>query len=88
MRTTLTIEDSVAQLLKDRAHASGKSFKAIVNETLRLGLQAGESTPSAIASYSVPQVAMGIPKMDLVSANRLASQLEDDSLLRKLEVRK
>jgi hypothetical protein len=40
MRTTLTLEDDVARLLKRETRRSGKSFKAAVNHFLRLGLNA------------------------------------------------
>lgn len=39
MRTTLTLDDDVAHRLQDKARKSGTSFKEIVNETLRLGLE-------------------------------------------------
>ncbi|MDZ7811368.1 MAG: type II toxin-antitoxin system VapB family antitoxin [Arhodomonas sp.] len=45
MRTTLTIEDRLAEELKRAAHSSGKSFKQIVNEALRAGLR--RERPSA-----------------------------------------
>jgi hypothetical protein len=39
MRTTLTIDDDVAAKLKSKVKSSkDKSFKEVVNETLRLGL--------------------------------------------------
>lgn len=39
MRTTLTIDDDVSTKLKDKLKSStDKTFKDIVNETLRLGL--------------------------------------------------
>ena len=41
MRTTLTIDDDIAVKLKTEAkRAKDKTFKEIVNETLRLGLLA------------------------------------------------
>lgn len=40
MRTTLIINDDIPDQLKiDAASESGKSFKEVVNETLRLGLR-------------------------------------------------
>jgi hypothetical protein len=45
MRTTLTLDDDVAARLKELSRASGASFKAVVNETLRRGL----STPEKLA---------------------------------------
>ena len=38
MRTTLTLDEDVAERLKTEARRSGKPFKAVVNECLRLGL--------------------------------------------------
>ena len=38
MRTTLTLDDDVATRLKAEVRRSGKSFKDVVNERLRLAL--------------------------------------------------
>ncbi len=38
MRTTLTLDDDVAAKLKAESRRAGRSFKEIVNETLRSGL--------------------------------------------------
>lgn len=38
MRTTLTLDEDVAALLKKEVRKSGESFKEIVNRYLRLGL--------------------------------------------------
>ena len=40
MRTTFTLDDDVEKKLKEQIRKTGKSFKAVVNETLRLGLAA------------------------------------------------
>ncbi len=42
MRTTLTLEDDVAEKLKTEMRQSGTSFKATVNEFLRRGLNTKE----------------------------------------------
>ena len=39
MRTTLTIEDSIDRKLKALARKNGKSYKQVVNETLKHGLR-------------------------------------------------
>jgi hypothetical protein len=44
MRTTLTLDDDVAQKLAELAKASDASFKVIVNDALRRGL--GELIPA------------------------------------------
>jgi hypothetical protein len=38
MRTTLTLDDDVADKLKAEARRAGRPFREIVNETLRRGL--------------------------------------------------
>lgn len=38
MRTTLTLDDDLAERLADLARESRRPFKAVVNETLRRGL--------------------------------------------------
>ena len=40
MRTTLTLDDDVASLLKKESRKSGEPFKQVVNRLLRLGLAA------------------------------------------------
>jgi plasmid stability protein len=40
VRTTLTLDDDVAAKLKSRARRTGRAFKDVVNQTLRLGLEA------------------------------------------------
>lgn len=80
MRTTITLEPdthaAIRRLMRDR-HLS---FKDAVNEAIRHGLAPGspESSPGTIA------VAMGTPTIELDKALRLAGQLEDDELVRKL----
>ena len=44
MRTTLTLDDDVAAKLKTEARRTGLPFRAIVNETLRLGLASRRAT--------------------------------------------
>jgi hypothetical protein len=39
MRTTLTLDDPLAEDLRRLAAESGKPFKVVVNDTLRAGLQ-------------------------------------------------
>ena len=48
MRTTLTLDDDVAAKLKAEARRGGRSFRDVVNETLRRGLVSRQqSTPVA-----------------------------------------
>jgi len=42
MRTTLSLDDDVAQLLHKEVRRSGDSFKGVVNRFLRVGLAASK----------------------------------------------
>ena len=89
MRTTLTIEDSIARQLKEIVHRSGKSFKTVVNEALRAGIE-NNRIASAARPYRMKPVSMGevTGPYDLDKALQLADHLEDEELVRKILMRK
>jgi hypothetical protein len=76
MRTTLTIDDDLAGLLKRRARELGLPFKDVVNKTLRAGL--GEKAKPH--RHAVPKTishSFGFrPGIDLDKLNQLADELE------------
>ena len=86
MRTTVTLDDDLLATLQQLAAERGGTFKDVLNATLRAGLRPpGE--PGAV--YRMPTRRMGLrPEFDLDRALRLASDLEDDQIVRKLELRK
>lgn len=53
MRTTLTLDEDVAVTLKRIAKRRGTSFKATVNDALRLGLDALAQPPRLAEPYSI-----------------------------------
>ncbi|MEB3322883.1 MAG: hypothetical protein VKI81_08665 [Synechococcaceae cyanobacterium] len=84
MRTTLTIDDLLLRRLRQKAAASGQSFKQVVNDTLRAGLDTSPPVrrePYRCPTFSIGAVAAGF---DLSKANRLAGEVEDQSRLEKL----
>ena len=89
MRTTLTIDDELVRILKDLAYRSGKSFKDVVNETLRAGL-AGQNAIQNARPYKVRPSSLGgvNPGINLNKALQIADALEDEEIARKLELRK
>ena len=89
MRTTLTIDDDLAQKLKQRAQESDRPFKVVVNEVLRAGLEETTAKPSR-RPYRNRTVSMGPARagIDLDKALALSSALEDEELARKIEQRK
>ena len=76
MRTTLTIDDNIAKALKDAAHRSGKSYKQVVNETLRAGLSSNRIVDNA-KPYRLKPVSMGevTGEYNLTKALELADYL-------------
>lgn len=89
MRTTLTLEEDVADALKKRAQRAGRPFKDVVNETLRAGLEADLKVPPR-RRYRIEPVRLGrvAEGVDLDKALRLAGALEDEEIARKLDLRK
>jgi len=80
MRTTVTL-DSDTRLLVERAmRERGLSFKEAVNEAIRAGL--GTPVPGP-GTYTTPRD-LGPARVDLTKALRLAAELEDDALTRRL----
>jgi len=86
MRTTVTLDPDVVEQLKALAQRHNLSFKAALNSAVRAGL-AGERGGSR--PYKVPARPMGLrPGIDLTHALRIAESLEDEEIVRKLELRK
>ncbi len=84
MRTTLTIDADVRLLLERRMRERGQSLKETVNEALRNGLTDGErATP-----FKTPTFDLGPPLVPLEKALRVAGELEDEELRRRLAVGK
>ena len=78
MRTTLTLEDEVAERLKKASQNEDKSFKEVVNAALRrgLGLDRSENRkPFRVKPHSSPFQ----PNVDLARLNQLVDELETDS---------
>lgn len=89
MRTTLTLDDDLARELKEEAHRTGRSFKHVVNETLRAGLARSEQEPVAkpyrLSPAHLGQLAAGIDPDKMLD---LADRLHDAEALRELRARK
>jgi hypothetical protein len=88
VRTTLTLDADVAADLKRRVRQTGKPFRQVLNETVRLGLRSAGSP--ARKPYKLKPRSLGgvLPGVDLDRALRLADALEDEATARELEMRK
>jgi hypothetical protein len=85
VRTTVTLDNDLAELLKRRARERDLPFKHVLNEALRAGLAAGAPSPSG-EPYRMKPRKLGIRAgIDLTKALRLAGALEDDEVIRKLD---
>jgi hypothetical protein len=86
VRTTVTLDEDVAAKLQQASRERGVSFKAALNDAVRAGL--GDSKHSA-RRYRMPTSDMGLRSgIDLDHALRLADELEDVEIIRRLELRK
>lgn len=86
MRTTVTLDPDVEAKLRSVARERGQSFKVTLNEAVRAGLM---PTSRRSGPYQAPSRPMGARRgIDLDRALRLAGDLEDAEIARKLQMRK
>jgi hypothetical protein len=64
VRTTLTLDDDVAALLKKEARKSGEPFKQVVNRYLRVGLTAPKK--AVRKRFVITPINLGLPHYDKV----------------------
>jgi hypothetical protein len=81
MRTTVTLDPDVRLLVERAMRDRGLSFKEAVNEAIRAGI--GDAS-SGVREYTRPQQ-LGPARVDLTHALRLAGELEDDAVARRLD---
>ncbi len=84
MRTTLTIDPDVEQLLRREMRRSGRGMKAVVNHALRAGLGAG-GKPQTAPPYRVEPHPFGFrPGIDTDRLDRMAGEIGAERRVRKL----
>ena len=84
MRTTLTIDDDLAGILRKKADQQGHSFKEVVNELLRAGIVASGDISSRRQPIKVVAKPLGLkPGYDPDKLNQLVDELEAGDYLRK-----
>jgi len=88
MRTTVTLDDSLAAELKRISVDTGRPFKDVINETIRAGLVARTQPPPTRYRLRPSSLGTLMVARPLEKALRLADELEDAALLGKLEQRK
>lgn len=80
MRTTVTLDPDVVSVLQERMRTRGVSFKQALNDVIREG--AHRSLPGE-RPFQTPTANLGVPTVNLDRALQLASELEDEELVRK-----
>jgi len=86
MRTTVTLDPDVAAKLKAVARQRGISFKQALNQAVRAGLGPAHRS---VRPFTQQTQAMALrPGVNLDKALQLATALEDEEVVRRLELRK
>lgn len=76
MRTTLTLDDDVAAKLKSESRRAGRSFRDVVNETLRRGLESRRAT-ARNQEFKIESRDLGLkPGLSLDNVWELIEQVE------------
>jgi hypothetical protein len=87
MRTTVTLDKDVQQLLEEAMHRTRRSFKETLNAALRKGLTG--QPPSKPTPFRIKARPMGLRAgIDPTSFNKLADELEMDSIIKKASLAK
>lgn len=83
MRTTVTLDPDTADIVRRLMRERKLSFKGALNEAIRAGRRIADG-----GGFESPTFDMGRPTVPIDKALRLAADLEDEELIRKLAVRK
>jgi len=87
VRTTFDLDPDVDARLRALARDRGVPLRVVINDALRAGLH-----PTVLGdapAYVLPSRRLGVrPGINVDKALALASELEDEEILRKLELRK
>jgi len=75
VRTTLTLDDDLGAKLKDESRRSGKPFKQLVNDCLRVGLNVRAKTNSRLP-FKVQARSLGSPGFNYDKVWELIEQIE------------
>ena len=79
MRTTLTLDDDVADALRERALLLNIPFKQMVNDALRRGMSPGARETPSPEYRVVPNHSAFAPGIDLMKLNQINDQLDAEA---------
>ena len=82
MRTTLTLDDDIVDMLKERSRLDGRPFKQVVNDALRRGLSPAVQEDRPV--FRVRPLHGGFrPGVDPLRLNQLNDQLEVEDFIER-----
>jgi hypothetical protein len=79
VRTTVTLDPDVEQIVRRRMRERGLSFKEAINDLIRTGALA----PNARKPFRTATASLGVSRINLDRALQIVADLEDDELIRK-----
>lgn len=79
MRITVALDDDTLALVQRRMRQRGVSFKTALNDAIRDGALG----PPSLDAFVTRTANLGVPDVNLDSALELATELEDEELLRQ-----
>lgn len=82
MRTTVTLDPDVEEMIRRAMHERRTTFKQVVNDGLRLALR----EPGPPRRFETPTFELGEPRANLDRALALAGALEDEERQQRLTV--
>ncbi len=82
MRTTVTIDDDLADSLKEQARQQNVPFKQVVNDVLRRGLKEEENGDKP--PYRVRPLSLGLrPGIDETNLRHIDEEMQDEELIER-----
>ena len=86
VRTTVELDPDVDSRVRALARERGVPLRTVINDALRAGTRSGSDDA---VLYTLPSRRLGVrPGIDLDKSLRLAGEIEDDEIVRKLDLRK
>ena len=84
MRTTVDLDESLLERLREQAHREKVSFRALLHRVILRGLEPAAAVPAV--RYERPSFALGEVRegINLVKSLQLAGELEDEEIIAKL----
>lgn len=79
MRTTVTLDPDVEAHIRGEMERRGVSFKQALNDAIRLSI----NPQPRVSRYTTPR-SMGVPSVNLDNALKLAADIEDEEMIRRM----